>query len=360
MIAASLVLSQGVPLATSWAQEVVRIKDGDRCPHAEWSIRDDLVFGSDAEVGLRGPVSGVYRRPEGGAAIYYAGRVHLFGVDGRLQHSFGGRGQGPGEFGNVQVIRFADSGRIETYDGQNARRTVFGGAPKFDVEATHPFPMTLAFTGTLFHPNGRIVVNRNLATRESAGLPIHLLEADGTLLRSFGNEPRELRPGVSFPLRRSVAWSGSSHEALWVGHVRQYRLERWSVEGRLLEIVDRDVPWFKPWEVDGPLSPSTPPPPRIEHLDELDGGLLVVLLMVPTAEPSKGMELRDGAWRATRVDKMVKGRIEVLNVGRRCVVTSFDIPGYPLRFLDDGSVALYQESDETGLASIRLVRIHRR
>ena len=342
------------------ATQVIRIAEADRCPTAGWSVQDALVFGSEAEIGLRMPAKGIYSRPDGGVALYYLpGRVHLFARDGRLEHSFGRRGQGPGEFANVQIIRFVGDGRIETYDGPNARATVFGPPPRFEVERTFPIPFAFTFAGTLFHRDGRVVTNANLGTPEAAGWPIHILRPDGTIDRSFGQEPRELRPRVSFPLRRSLAWSGASFDTIWSAHVRQYRIERWSLDARLVRAVEREVPWFRPWDRDVRLSPATPPSPRLEDIHELDSRFLAVLLARPTQNPGEGMERRGDEWTVTRVDKVERGRLEILDLDRRCVAGSFDIPGIPLRFLDDGRVAVYRESDETGLASITLIRVRR-
>lgn len=341
-----------VPIGSAVGQAVLRVDAS--CPTPGWSLQEMYAFGADDEVGLSFPQEGLTLRPGGGTVLFNAGRLHFFDATGRLERSLGRAGQGPGEFQGAQALRFLSDGTLEVYDSRNLQRTVIGAPPEFTIGPVSRLRTPVAMSNTLFLPDGRIVTNGDLAGPGHVGLPLHLLESDGTLIRSFGKEPPERRADVAFPLARAIAWARRGTEAIWSAHFRRYRIEQWDLNGRLRWAVERQVPWFLPWEMDAPVTPRTPFPPHIRAVAEHPTGALVVLLSVPPRDWSQGLTARGDSWEITRVDRVVATRLEVLDHERGCVQATLDLAGYPLRLLDGGVVAVYRENDETGAPEIRL------
>jgi hypothetical protein len=337
------------------AQPTVRIVQ--ECRSGSWTLQPMFSFGGEPQIGLSFPQESLQQRPGGGVVFFNAGQLHFYDRAGRLEATVGRQGQGPGEFQGAQALRFRGSGDLEVYDSRNMQKTVIGPGPEFAEKQVSRLLTPVAMSNTLFLPDDRILTNGDFAAPPHAGRPVHLLAPDGTILRSFGKTPPERRADVAFPLSRAIAWASGSTEAIWSAHFRQYRIEQWDLNGRLRRAVERQVPWFLPWDMDAPVTPRTPFPPHIRAVAEHAAGQLLVLLSVPPREWSHGLTARGDSWEITRVDRVVATRLEVLDHERGCVQATLDLVGYPLRLLENGVVAVYHENDATGVPEVRLFRL---
>ena len=354
-VLATIVLFASGGEALLHAQATVRIDQ--ECRSDSWALQPLLSFGSEPAVGLSYPQESLLLRPGGGAVLFNDGRLHWYDRAGRLEKSIGRQGQGPGEFQGAQALRFLRSGDLEVYDSRNMQKTVIGPAPDLAVKQVTRLRTPVAMSSTLFLPDGRIVTNGDFAAPPHTGLPIHMLATDGAIARSFGKLPPERRTDVAFPLMRSLSWAGGDFASVWSAHLRRYRIERWDLAGNLLNTIERGVSWFAPWELDGPITPQSPMPPHVRAVQEIAPGRLAVLLAVAPPGWQRGLEQRGTNWEVTRIDQILGGRLEILDIQRGCLVTTLDIAGYPLRLFAEGVVAMYREDDDTGEAAVVFHRL---
>lgn len=351
----------GVLPAALFSQTALAIREADQCLDPAWRIESVYRFGSEPEVGLSFPLDIMAQRPDGGMATFnpFVGQVFLFDRSGRLERAVGRQGEGPGEFMRVTVMRFLANGEFETFDAASAQRNRFGPPPQHALVTATRFPVMLSSRSTLFLPDGRLITNQQISGSGSTGLPIHLLEGDGTVRRSFGKEPPGARR-VAWPLTRVLAWAGTSTQEVWSGHVHDYRLERWGLDGTLRQAIQRHVPWYPPWMLDAPLSPTQPLPTMMTGLAELAPDRIAVLISRPATDFARALELRNGVWEVMAYGELAQGRIEILNVARGCLEATLDLAGFPLRLFPDGAVVVYQDDESTGESYHHLYRVSRR
>ena len=107
-------------------------------------------------------------------------RVHHFGPDGELAHSWGKRGKGPGEFGwPVHHALLDPKGRLIVSDRGNNRLQLFTPQGKFLAEwGGLRFPQDYTFT-----PEGEIILCEG---QEGGQAGIAVLDLDGNILARWG------------------------------------------------------------------------------------------------------------------------------------------------------------------------------
>jgi hypothetical protein len=205
-------------------------------------------------------------------------QVHVYGPDGSFSgQQIGGRGEGPGEFQALTYMHLQE-GVLRTFDAFLLRRTDFD-LRTGEVLRTVSLPLHWQ---SLVLEEGVTVLSGSVATRDAAGHPLHVYDADGVWLRSFGFDEPVLRPDLRSRLHRQLAASGAS--TFWAAWMNAYRIEEWDTEGRLVRVLVGDRSWFEPWEVrPGPRSRDIPPSPSVRDISVDSEGLLWVLFTVPAA-----------------------------------------------------------------------------
>jgi hypothetical protein len=165
--------------------------------------------------------------------------VLVYGSAGRFLRLFGRRGQGPGEIHRISDITIGPGDSIWIF---HSDRTflVFDSAAHYARQGHLPGSANTARP----LPSGELLYASSIATERSAGLPVHVTRADGTLARSFDVGRAVLDPRCHECQRRVVALGDSG--TVWVAWTNRYRLERWSITGRLLQVFDRSMPDFPP------------------------------------------------------------------------------------------------------------------
>jgi hypothetical protein len=130
------------------------------------------------------------------------------------------------------------------------RESVFDPSGKF-VRSSVLFSAGSPVTGAAVFRNGDVVIQSMVASRDLAGIPLHVMSPAGQLLASFGELNSEPYVESFASLRRRIAASGDT--AVWASRLNRYRLELWSRVGVLEQILDRKTGWFSAWDPAPPL-----------------------------------------------------------------------------------------------------------
>ncbi len=231
-----------------------RPSDGSRLP---WSIGPEPIVSIGAVEGqepyLLDWATDATRLSDGRIVILNGGtdELRVFDASGVFLESWGGRGEGPGEFRSLW--------RVEPWPGDSiiAWYAPRLGVSIFDAQGNYGRSFTLAHNGAVtpmqsFRPE--------YATRGGSILAIHMPEdadtivaqlrgAEGELRSSFGTHPG-LEPYVLRDGERSMLyWTIFGREPVWatwgdlvvVGHTGTYELRAFRLDGSLARIVRRAI-----------------------------------------------------------------------------------------------------------------------
>jgi len=118
-------------------------------------------------------------------------------------------------------------------------------APPDSVISVHSYPPIVWMNAIVGTFNGMFVTAGALRARFVSGQPLHVYDSSWNRVRSFGLERPQFRADESIYFWRSLTQCGDSSQ-FWAAHRVQHRLERWSLDGHLLQVVDYVPPWFAP------------------------------------------------------------------------------------------------------------------
>ncbi len=195
-------------------------------------------------------------------------QIAEFGPDGRLTGVIGRAGQGPGEFGIVATPIPGPGDTLFALDLGLGRISMFG--PDRALAGTLPMPL---FAPPVFvMPDGSFLVASQIRTSESIGYPMHVVDREGRVVRSFGTDEPQYRPDLSHILTRKVA--PSQDGTVWAIAPARYILERWDPStGKQLQSTRILSDWFR--ESTEPYTDETVrPPPLVVGLWEEEDGLV--------------------------------------------------------------------------------------
>lgn len=241
------------------------------------------------------------------------GRLLRFSSDGVFRESIGRRGEGPGEY-HLPALMEGSADDLTIIDPTFARLTTIRGG---EVETTSlPF---MARTWAVL-PGGRYVYNGLSSWREGVGHPLHVYDsASRRITSSFGDEgvrADRSRPNPSGHLRRAVGAGADGN--IWAARENRYRIDKWRPDGDRIVRIERDAPWFRPWEEWPGVDFEVRPLPVIVGVGDWGDGLLMVVVRLadadwqpiqPTIEELPGHE----SIPATREDDLYDTVIEVLD-----------------------------------------------
>ena len=194
-------------------------------------------------------------------------QIAEFGPDGRLAGVIGRAGEGPGEFGVVVTPIPGPGDTLFAPDLRQWRITVFG--PDRSLAGTFPMP----FRPDLVMPDGSFLVAEQVWRGEMSGYPIHVVDREGRVVRSFGtDQPQQYRPDLDDALTRNVAPGRDG--TVWAMAPARYILERWDPStGEQLQSTRIRSDWFR--ESLEPYTDETVrPPPLVDGLWEDEDGLV--------------------------------------------------------------------------------------
>ena len=265
---------------------------------------DSILLHENSHLVISGSVMSANFGSEPGRPPLYDARTGVF------LKTVGRWGHGPGEFTTSWPFP-GPRGQLWLFDPGNNRFTVLteDGA----IDRVFPFHGRVYSMSPL--DSLRTVISGIVEEEVDSRLSVHVLGPYGNVLRSLG--PLFGKDFHGFP---KVAVAPDS--TIWLGHANAYILEQWSLDGRLLRILHRDVDWFDPWhsaepDKDGSLNWI--------QVDPRTGYLWIGLsLPDPDAPPLKHWQGR----RITTsvVDSMRDTRFEVIDpsTGRLVATSTFD------------------------------------
>ena len=112
-------------------------------PAPAWTLVEELRVGSADGDGpdVFGELRGLVALPDGGFAVLdsQAKEVRVFAADGSLRATYGGEGEGPGEFRGAHGLMLDPASRIWVTDPSNSRLSVFDPETGFVESFRHNF-----------------------------------------------------------------------------------------------------------------------------------------------------------------------------------------------------------------------------
>lgn len=338
----ALVLSAALaaPAAAQTADPVRIAGDGGACAACRVTVEKAREMGDAAGPGRLDRTLSSWAR-DGRGRTYVAsgweGPVRVFGPDGRFLRTLGESEPGDTVRRAIGHVSIAAGDTVHLLDEANSLRHVF--TPDHRRARTEPVTPHLRASGfSLPLPGGRLAFAGTVPTRDAVGLPLHVMEADGTVSASFGSDAPELVPGGAPDVRRLAA-AGAG--ALWAGHLTAYRVERWTLDGRREVAIERDASWFAPytrtrWE------PGEPPHPMLMAVRQDAAGRLWTLVRVADADWARApRQPVDSAVAAAApllqydLNDLYDTRIEVIDPRCGTLLVSHRVPVLLGGFLDD-------------------------
>lgn len=104
-------------------------------------------------------------------------------------------------------------------------------SPELEFLGSMPLPGQPHFNGVVRMPGGEWVMSAIIDTRDRVGWPLHLLDDEGGVVRSFGTSLPFYRADAKRLGVRSVVAAGD--DLVWTAHLTEYRLELWDTHNRL-------------------------------------------------------------------------------------------------------------------------------
>jgi len=260
------------------------------------------------------------------------GKLGIFDKSGKLLRTFGRRGGGPGEFQSIWRIHVSYRDTILVYDMFARRITVI------DPNLTRAV-RTFTFDdhrGAIPLHNGSFITSGSVATLRNSGLSLHLVSANGTVLKSASADSAVFRRQPGRMLGRSLFLINES--SFIAAPMHRYRIELWSVDLKLKRIFERSVDWFLPLSdeamIDIPSRKSLP-----MQLSSVAGsgsdGIVIAHLFSGSSKfkPDPALATRKGevsvreSGSGPSLNKYVDTTIEFIELGTSSVLASGRFPG---------------------------------
>lgn len=272
-------------------------------------------------------------------------RISVFDASGRFAREVGRKGEGPEEFQNINAVVAVPGDTIVAFDDRNRRRTAISRAGV----AVRAEPADISVYSAQVDADGRMLVTLG-GQPGLVGYPVRILPTGDTGPTFLGAEP----PGMEYDFydfNHLATWA--SDGSVWLTPAFEYRLERWSATGELLERWSRDAEWMPPGQPWRAATPEIPPTPTIRILTVDDAGRIWTGITVgepdwarALGEPRGNPEGPGQLWPIEDIDALFGTRIEVLDPERRIVLASTYVDEFFYTTLPDGRWVSYRESDE--------------
>lgn len=331
----------------------------ESCTACELRVDRIAAFGDlDGDGALPGHVRSIIRDADGRLILgaRNADRLLVFDTIGRFITGIGRRGEGPGEFGgSIYLLTRARGDSTVVVDAGSRQLKSFSR----DWNPGWIAPDISAYGGgsLVALPAGGFVRSGEVRQRiDSIGHPLHLLDAEGRLVRSFGADSAD----PSSPITKYPTLAATPDGNVWAADRHRYRLILWSTDGSALRTIERHPEWFPPRVSGAAVTPEQPPVPAIEaiHLDRSNRLWIYVSVASPGWADGLGEE-RQGAhgpsYTVTDEELLRETVVEVLDAGSGELLASTRVPPTIRMAVDDGLAAAYVE-DSLGVPRVELMR----
>ena len=165
-----------------------------------------------------------------------SGQIVVFGRDGRFETTIAAGIEAPRV---ILMLRSGHQGSVMAWLVPN------GPAYRVDLGLKlTPWGGSVPYLPEVLRPDGSAIVAQQIQTAEHAGYPLHLVAANGRVVRSFGLDVAEYRSDLSLLLERIVA-PASKEGTLWAAPRGKYTIERWDpATGQRVQSTSVRSTWF--------------------------------------------------------------------------------------------------------------------
>jgi hypothetical protein len=171
-------------------------------------------------------------------------QVAVFSAQGRLIRVLGRLGSGPGEFSGRAIDQISVGPADTLYVFSNNVQFVDLFAPSLTFARRFRISATAIRTPHVMR-NGQVLFSGRISTPERVGLPIHLANRNGEILRSFGDSAVRIGPGTPAASPFSFILS-PDEQSVWTVE-DDYAIRERRLDGRPgLSYVITDVPGLTP------------------------------------------------------------------------------------------------------------------
>ena len=172
-------------------------------------------------------------------------------------------------------------------------------------------------------PDGSLLVAAQTRTSETIGYPMHVVDREGRVVRSFGTDEPQYDPDLNHILTRTVALGQDG--TVWAMAPARYLLERWDPStGEQLQStrIPSDWFWFRE-SIQAYTDETVRRPPLVEGLWEDEDGLVWIIVHDADADwapPPRSNEERP--LDLQEYDRLFDSVIEVVDPGLGRVLAS--------------------------------------
>lgn len=328
------------------------------CEPCQIRLADPIVLGGPDGDGIASGHPNAIVQDVSGRFLYVdsqdAAHIAVFDSVGRFLRLVGNEGGGPSEYRSIATVATTDS-TIHVFDAENRRETVL--SPDFHIVRSVPAPFRPR--DVLVLPNGQRVMNMDVPTRDLIGYPLHLVDGEGTILRSFGASPEPYRRDISYLGDRRLTQAGSDGE-FWAAHRLRYEIELRDTTGRGVRRISRRAGWFPPASQWHGFHREDPPASLLWDIKSDGNGLLWTLIAVADRSWKDAIEVvRDEhgeRWIPRSSREYFDTVIEVIDPRTNQVVASARSDYLLTHFVGEGFV-MGPTSTEEANPTVRIWRI---
>ena len=255
------------------------------------------------------------------SASFDGTEIAEFGPDGRLTGVIGRAGEGPGEFRRLHTLIPGPGDTLFAPDFGQGRISMFG--PDRAPAGTLPMPFFAA--PDLVMPDGSLLVAAQIRRGETIGYPMHVVDREGRVVRSFGTDEPQYSPDLNHILTREVALGQDGK--IWAMAPARYLLERWDPStGEQLQStrIPSDWFWFRE-SIEPYIDGTVRPPPLVEGLWEDEDGLVWIIVHDAAADwapPPPPRTNEEEPFDLQEHDRLFDSVIEVVDPGSGRVLAS--------------------------------------
>lgn len=268
---------------------------------------------------------------------------------GKFLRVVGGAGDGPGEYRRIGPVVTDSAGAVWIFDLALRRLTVLD---RDSLTLLYTVPMEFTIGGPpVILSGGRFAHSSIITTTAKFGLPVHISDSAGNILRSLGGEsvPDGAMPGLLTHRVVQKAQGGG----LWLAHRLAPILERHFLDGTPTEVHTLGVDWFEE-----PASPAAGGQyaARLDGLLDIGGNRVLVLARRRRARLADGAITAGPRVEGRPIDAGSLGerwesRLLLADLTSNAVAAELLLPGYAVGLQPPDRVVLVRETAEGGMAA---------
>lgn len=222
-------------------------------------------------------------------------------------------------------------------------------------------PLGYSPEGVLPLDNGSFVTQAHIPSPRLFGMPLHVHGPSGEHLRTFGRSTEPVRSDAPYDVRRSIAYDGDA--SILASWVNRYRIERWSIQGRLVQVIEHQRPWFPHWSSYPPNIDARRPPTWLEsvRVDSTQGVIWCILHVAGegwSPDPRRMPDEHAPAPTLAARNDVLDTIIEVLDMRTGQLLASRRVNVLISGYLNDGAnIYTSRREDESGNQQIDILQL---